>query len=394
MNLYLKLIFLLLTSALLIVQNVFADTSVSNTIHHQYFSPRPLGMGDAFVAVVNDYNTLYYNPAGLARLDSGELNLSLDAGFTDSFFSTYKDISNASKNGNSEQEKQTAVATALQNIYGKTFGLRVGGPAGAWVRPGWGIGVQLADLSSELSVHNGVGPVLNSTIYLDTSVTVGYGSHVRGFEYGRLSWGVTGKFVQRGYFSKGVTVVELAANPSLVKTSDLQEGYTVDADVGLLWTPFIAGDGIFSFLQLARPTFGFVARNIGEVGFGQSLKLYNKTKTEAPEKLYRVFDFGSKWEFPSFWIFGGRGVLDIRDVGHPYFSMKKGLHYGAEFDWSMASWWKGNYRFGMNQGYFTAGISAMFTLFNLDLVTYGEDVGTQSTPKENRMYMFKMSLNF
>jgi hypothetical protein len=35
-------------------------------------------MGDAFVAVANDYNALFYNPAGLARLESGEVNLSMD----------------------------------------------------------------------------------------------------------------------------------------------------------------------------------------------------------------------------------------------------------------------------------------------------------------------------
>ena len=30
---------------------------------------RPLAMGNAFVAVANDFNTLFYNPAGLARLE-------------------------------------------------------------------------------------------------------------------------------------------------------------------------------------------------------------------------------------------------------------------------------------------------------------------------------------
>ena len=30
---------------------------------------RPLAMGNAFVSVANDFNALFYNPAGLARLD-------------------------------------------------------------------------------------------------------------------------------------------------------------------------------------------------------------------------------------------------------------------------------------------------------------------------------------
>jgi hypothetical protein len=43
----------------------------------RYLSGRALGMGDAFVALSDDYNALYYNPAGLARL-----NTPLDAGMS------------------------------------------------------------------------------------------------------------------------------------------------------------------------------------------------------------------------------------------------------------------------------------------------------------------------
>jgi hypothetical protein len=41
----------------------------------RYLSGRALGMGEAFVALSDDYNALYYNPAGLARL-----NTPMDAG--------------------------------------------------------------------------------------------------------------------------------------------------------------------------------------------------------------------------------------------------------------------------------------------------------------------------
>jgi hypothetical protein len=46
----------------------------------QYLSGRALGMGDAFVALSDDYNGIYYNPAGLARLNSA-----LDAGMAIKF---------------------------------------------------------------------------------------------------------------------------------------------------------------------------------------------------------------------------------------------------------------------------------------------------------------------
>jgi hypothetical protein len=42
-----------------------------------------------------------------------------------------------------------------------------------------GLAFQPAQFSSEMSVHNGVGPVLNTTIYMDSILSLGYGDHVR-----------------------------------------------------------------------------------------------------------------------------------------------------------------------------------------------------------------------
>ncbi|MNT28319.1 hypothetical protein D3C72_1639980 [compost metagenome] len=172
------------------------------------------------------------------------------------------------------------------------------------------------------------------------------------------------------------------------------EGYTVDADIGTLWTRELPDSGLWSAIRLARPTFGLVVRNVAETGFGQTMKLINKEKTEAPEKMYRVVDVGTRWEYPALWIFGGRGTLDVRDIGHPYFNMRKGLHAGLEFDWTVTSWWKGHYRGGFSQGYWTAGLSAELGIFNLDVVSYANDVGTLNNPKENRNYAVKLNLDF
>lgn len=369
--------------------------SVSTTIHHHYQAPRALGMGDAFVAVANDYSALFYNPAGLARREGGQFNASMGVGAGTGimdFFKEYGDIESSNK---TEEQKQVAYLELIQRHYGDVFSARLNLMEGIWVRPNWGIGLVPMDLSIELSMHQQVGPTLNATVYADTTLGIGYGADIPSFDYGRLSWGVTGKFVNRGFFSKSISAIDLASSDEIVKKSDLQEGYTIDADVGALWTPEIPDEGFWSVIRLARPTFGAVVRNVAEMGFGQSLKLLNKeAPTGAPEKLYRVVDLGSRWEYPELWIFGGRGVLDIRDLNHPDFTWKKGLHLGFEFDWTVTSWWKGNYRVGLNQGFWTAGLSAELGIFNLDLVSYAEDVGSRNTPIENRVYAVKMNLDF
>lgn len=370
------------------------DTGVSFRIHHHYQAPRALGMGDAFVAVANDYSAIFYNPAGLARRTDGEINMSFDVGATPKFATFSKEIETAQNTTGSDSDKQQAIMNVINNNAGSTFGLRVNGPNGIWVRPNWGIAVLPADISVQMDLHNQVGPAINTTVYADTTLAYAYARDFDWIPDSRFSMGITGKFVNRGYFSKAITALEAASDPNLVQKDDLLEGYTVDADIGALWTPNIPSDGILSWLALAKPTFGAVVRNVGEVGFGQSLKLINKEKTDAPEKLYRVLDVGSRWEYPSLWIFSGRGTLDIRDIGHPLFSLTKGLHAGLEFDWTMFSWWKGHYNVGINEGYFTAGLGAQFALFNLDLVTYGEDVGPQGSPQENRNYMARLNINF
>jgi len=371
-----------------------ADEGVSFRIHHHYQSLRALSMGDAFVAVANDYSALFYNPAGLARRTDGQINMSFDAGATTSFSKIAKDIEAAQNTTGTEAQKQQAIIDVFNANAGNTFGLRVMGPNGVWVRPNWGVAFIPLDLSIQLDLHNQVGPTINTTVYADTTLAFGMAKDYDWIPDSKFSMGFTAKFVNRGNVSKPVSAMEAAVDPNLVKPEDLREGYTVDADIGALWTPNIPSEGFFSVLSLAKPTFGAVVRNVGELGFGQSLKLINKNKTEAPEKLYRVLDVGSRWEYPSMWLFGGRGVLDVRDIGHPLFSLKKGLHVGFEFDWTVTNWWKGRYNVGLNQGFWTAGLGAEFAWFNLDVVSYGEDVGPYNFPKESRMYMARLNLDF
>lgn len=371
-----------------------ADERINYTIHHQYESVRALGMGDAFTAVANDYTAIFYNPAGLARREDGELNLSITAGTTTASIKFMKDIQEAQDTGTTDNEKNQNVIKVIDESYGKTFSLRVTPFSAILARPNWSVAIIPGDVSLEMTPHRQVGPAVNTTVYADTTLAYAYAKDVPWIEHSRLSLGFTGKFVNRGYGSKVISAIELAADPEFLKKEDMREGYTVDADIGALLTPALPDEGIWSIIRLVRPTFGVVVRNIGETGFGQSLKLLNKEKTEAPEKLYRVMDLGTRWEYPTAWIFSGRGVMDVRDIGHPNFNWRKGFHAGFEFDWTLTSWWRGQYRVGVSQGYFTAGASALLGIFNLDAVTFAQDVGTFNTPKESRIYMVKLNMNF
>lgn len=369
--------------------------SISTTIHHHYQAPRALGMGDAFVAVASDYSAIFYNPAGLARREDGQINMSLSAAATPGAMTFYQDFADIDSSASTEQQKQQAYLELIEKSYGEVFSMRLTPMEGFWVRPKWGIALIPADISMEMAMHKQVGPSVNTTVYADTTLGLSYADDIKDIGHGRLSWGVTGKFVNRGFYSKPISATDFASGSEIFKKEDLLEGYTIDADLGFLWTPELPDSGIWSAFRLAQPTFGLVVRNVAETGFGSSLKLINKEQQNGePEKLYRVFDIGSRWEYPSLWIFGGRGVLDVRDLGHPDFNWRKGVHLGLEFDWTVTSWWKGHYRVGLKESFWTAGISAELGIFNLDLVSYANDVGTKNKAIESRVYATRLNLDF
>lgn len=141
-------------------------------------------------------------------------------------------------------------------------------------------------------------------------------------------------------------------------------------------------------------TFSFVTRNVLASNFAKQ-KLINKDATEAPEKLERVFDVGSQYEFATFGSLTLRAMVDFKNLNHPQATTTaKTTHAGLEFDYSPSGWFKAQFRGGMNQGYYTAGTTLLLGFFNIEAATYGEEVGTASNKVESRIYAAKFGMNF
>ena len=370
---------------------VHANTEAINySIYRGYYSPRALGMGDAFVALADDYNTLYYNPAGLARLKEGEINLKIQAGISPQMITLGNDIKALDSGNKSESQKVSDAFDLLDKYYGSHHWLGFPNIGATWVRPGWGVSFLPVQSNIDVDINRSAGgPSMAVEAYVDSVLAYGYGKSFG--EY--FSAGATLKGVHRGYVGKVLPAAEIIGNSNFYSEKDFKEGFTVDVDLGALYTVPIPSSGFFSFFKYAKPTFGFVGRNLIDYGFKTNFHLLNKNSTEAP-KLGRRFDVGSNWELPSFWVFQPRFLLDVRDIGHEFFTLRKGLHTGVELAWNAFSWLKGGYRMGLNQGYFTAGISAQLAWFALDLATWGEEVGTTNAAKENRRYIVQMSMDF
>lgn len=369
-----------------------AAPALDFSIHQPHISTRAMGMGNAFTAVADDHSAMFYNPAGLARREDGNLHFFLRGAIDPGFLKLADDISKTDKSGTEAQQVDNMM-NLLESHYGDHFYSRIPTLGASWVRPRWGLTFIPADLSLDLSLHQQVGPMINVNGYMDSTLAYSYGRDVKWLPSGhRLDAGATLKAIHRIYVGTAVSAGELASGSEVFDKDQGDEGLTVDMDIGFLWDPPMPESGFFSLLSVAKPTFAFAVRNIFDYGFTTNLHVIGKESGEPP-KLGRRFDFGSKWDLPDFWVFDPRLAVDIRDVGHDNWNWKKGLHAGAELYWKMTSWWKGSWSVGINQGYPTAGFGARFAWFQLDLATTGEEVGTIDSPKENRRYMLEMSID-
>lgn len=368
-------------------------------IPQQFFSMRAMGMGNAFTAVADDATGLLYNPAGLARRKDGVFRGSFAGGLSPTFFDFVDDVSKANDTVGDDEAKVNAVLDVFKENAGEVYHSRTPRIYGAYARPHWGIVFIPFDATNDMVINSNGGPSINMNLTQDSTFAFGYGTDVDWFKKwmgldGQLSVGVTGKLIHRIFLGQVLMANTLVAGGGdLFDTKNASEGLTVDADLGMMFTPKLPDSGWLSTFKAAKPTFSVVLRNALDMGFTQNLKVIGEDSNQPPN-LGRRLDIGSEWDLPDFWVFDPHMSFDVRDIMHENWSLKKGIHIGAELYWKMFDWWKGSWQVGLNDGYPSFGVGARFAWFNLDLLSYGEEMGVTSSSKESRRYMLEMSVEF
>ncbi len=367
--------------AVFLLSNVSFAQSLYSGIRRGYEGTRANGMGGAFTAVADDNTAIFYNPAGISQLEKGESNWFLKADADPDILDFYDEIDAAGDQANDVQ----AISDVIQNNYGQHYSVRAPSIGFLWARPSWGVAIIPMDLSIDMGLHRSVGPSVNLTAIQDTTIAFTKNWQIKKWHNkGTFNVGVTAKAIYRLNVDEIVDVVSIAGDDEIFNIEDAKEGMTVDADVGFLWKgPW----------QSFNPSAALVIRNIADYGYFANFELIGEG-TGDPEKLHRTIDLGYAMDLPNWWIWSSKIAFDIRDILHPNWNIQKGIHLGAEFNWQVTSWWRGGWRAGLNQGYWTAGFTGEFGIFKLDLASYGEEVGVESVKIENRRYMLEMSLDF
>ncbi|MCB9025072.1 MAG: hypothetical protein H6625_02035 [Bdellovibrionaceae bacterium] len=328
---------------------------------------RGLGMGGAQVATVNDETSLLVNPAALGKLRNyfitvadPELHLGAD---TQSILGLNvlapidpQKVLDLMNDGN--QSKR--LHAKLQIFPSAVF-------------PNFGLG-----LFANYIVNSSMNTTTSELTYdYRSDLAMVFGFNFR-FWDGIIKLGFNVKVLNRNEIKR----TDLPANSTNLTIKNLtSEGVGISSDAGLL----------FTLPWKLLPTLGVVYRDAGGTHYTLRDGLINSATTK-PEMTDSSLDAA----FALFPIAGKRTRIsftgeyrDILNVAAEN-DVNRRIHTGIEFNFSDALF----VRAGMNQRYWTAGLEIAVENYQLQLATYGEDVGADGTPEEARRYVGKFSYRF
>jgi hypothetical protein len=349
-----------LTATLIFSGLVFLPSAFATEIYENYISVRALGMGNAFSAIVDNKDSLFYNPAGLDRIHRLSLTVMDPTIGTDAVnaYSTYQ-----SATGND-------YAKLIQNFYGQEVYVGVEDTLALAV-PDFAIaGFDAFQLNFNLN-----NPAYSNLTFSATNdVGIATGIAMSLLPSDLLRFGIVGKRITR-YGGRVVlgpsTIATLSNTPLTQMIGNYGTGYGADAGI-LLELPVPA-----------KPTFSAVWHDIGQTFFN----LNASSSTPPPPILDEiVFGYGMEIDVPGITI---RPAIDFKHATMGTEQIGKRLHTGVEIQLPILS-----LRAGLNQGYYTLGLGFDFKYFRLDAATYGVELDTYPGQLEDRRYIAQITIDF
>lgn len=320
-------------------------------------------MGGAQIAVANDETALITNAAALGKLRDAygtildpeiEANSNATTTYNRNAYNAFslqnvKDTTNLNRNTYLHAKAQLFPSFVVQN-----FGIGI-------------LGRKVLDAQM-----NTAGTGLTTFYQDDLSVLLGF--NLRLFD-GRVKIGATGKIINRIEIDK-----VLDPNATLDLATVASEGVGVGADVGIILAAPIAW----------IPTLSAVVRDVGGTSFSAGSGLRLKTATR-PNAIAQDIDVALA-VFPISGKTRSAFTIEYQKINAAAAATDKLRygHLGYELNLSDLLF----LRAGVNQRYWTAGIELASEKTQLQLTSYGEDIGVDGTPIEDRRYGFKFSFRF
>lgn len=355
--------------------NLTKGAGVSST-EWTHFGTRPLAMGNAFVSISDDYNALFYNPAGLARIKTWD----------GEFLNPALHISSATT-GLIQETRQllgkTSTSKMIETIEKNTgknqyLNLKL---TPHLIIPNFGFALG-SSLTSGFAWHRSLAVDVNATFSVVTPISFAFS-----ILDDKLSFGFTTKMraitslVDRfdandiSAFSRVKKPEEGSEQTERTLGDYIKAGVGVGADVGLLFTP----------TKVLKPSLGISVTDVGGTAF-KKVSALDAYSSVAPliRPSVNVGISMRPLEIDSLYL---TTALDIHSINRDYAFNKK-LHAGIEIGYG--SWAK--IQTGLHQGYLTGGMVLDIGILNINLATYSVELSNYAGYREQRRYVAQFKL--
>ncbi len=370
-----------------------AHPAAARELRRQMPFLRPLLMGDAYVAVGDESTALFYNPAGLARLKEGTIEIS------PFHFGADKELAGVLLDSKAVQAKYNNLTLAsLQNLVGTSlyFDVSLRLPFITATNQGAAYGIGAESMGAAEVVLDSLGlPAIQLELFVDeTALWSLYG------QFGNLSLGVTGKVINRVGIDKTIGVATLFANggvldlkndPDWVALTQGKAKTRTGLDLGMIYQ--------FPGAENWQPRFGISVLNLGQYDSKRGFVGIEFGAVPDPDTppLYGRLPLITSIGFavsPTFAFVRYTLALDVVDVGRtaiPGKSLSNRTRVG--FEAGVGPHDDGTALFsllcGWNATHFSVGILSRVTIFEIGFGRYTVEKGDKpnADPEERRVLL-------
>lgn len=333
---------------------------------------RPTGMGDAFTALADDANTLFYNPAGLARIHQVHFNM-MD-------FTLGADGDNTLTRLNNAVFKSdfTHLIRADREFVRMSF-------KPTFVMPGFGISF-FQDANGYFDLKSPQTTGIDVYAHNDLGVQAGIGVPLGDF----FAVGVSGKVFERTGIDFNYNVNDIMTNSSLLNAIQTGDIYNVFKDLARTGWGIGLNAGVLARIPLhtnekngPKLNASAVADNIGNTTFkplGGAV---------APQSIRQSYTLGLAYSAPldKSWVWN-----TTADVKHVLESLPfvKQFHLGTEFRHKIFA-----VRGGISEGYPAFGFSVEFPPHTrIHFSSFAKELGSSLNSSSSRWYLLQFIIGF
>lgn len=328
---------------------------------------RPMGMGGAFTALADDENALFYNPAGLSaieRLDLAIVNPLVDISQKSiDLWEDAQDIDTDDVGQVTElMRKYVGEHQHLQFSMFPYAGFRV-------AETGIMIGA-LVQGDGQVDIRNPAWPEAYVDYVQDLGLFAGAGLQLPNTG---LKVGAVAKLIYRKSLEEIYTAADVADDGFDDRFEDDQKsGSGFSLDLGVIYT--------LPFTDFVKTDIGLAILNVPQMDMGDAKDV--KTQANAGIACEKSFD--------RFRLVGTLDYMDLTQSLDEDNDIGKRLHMGVELKTPFYV----SVRAGVNQGYFTAGITADFRFLRLDFAAYTEEVGSYAGQRSDQRYVGQITIGW